>query len=81
MATTITLKNIPNELYDRLRASAESNHRSLNSEVLACLEQVLLPTKLTAAERLNRIRRLHALLGDRHFEPAEIEEAIQQGRP
>ena len=35
---TLTLKNIPSELHARLKASAERNRRSLNSEILARLE-------------------------------------------
>ena len=35
---TLTLKNIPPELHARLKASAERNRRSLNSEILARLE-------------------------------------------
>ena len=38
MPTTLTLKNIPAELHARLKASAERNRRSLNSEILARLE-------------------------------------------
>jgi len=36
---TLTLKNIPDRLHARLRASAERNRRSLNSEILFRLEQ------------------------------------------
>ena len=36
---TLTLKNIPAELHARLKASAERNRRSLNSEILVRLEQ------------------------------------------
>ena len=36
---SITLKNIPNELHRELRKQAQQHHRSLNSEILACLEK------------------------------------------
>ena len=36
--TTLTLKNIPDELHALLKASAEKNRRSLNSEILIRLE-------------------------------------------
>jgi hypothetical protein len=36
--TTLTLKNIPEELHARLKESAEKNRRSLNSEILMRLE-------------------------------------------
>ena len=37
----LTLKNVPTELHARLKASAESNRRSLNGEILARLEAQL----------------------------------------
>ena len=36
---TLTLKNIPENLHAMLKESAENNRRSLNSEILARLEQ------------------------------------------
>ena len=36
---TLTLKNIPDALHARLKASAARNRRSLNSEILVRLEQ------------------------------------------
>jgi plasmid stability protein len=46
-----TLKNIPPELHERLKASAEANRRSLNREILARLEaQVAAPAVDVAAE-------------------------------
>ncbi len=36
---TLTLKNIPDGLHARLKASAQRNRRSLNSEILVRLEQ------------------------------------------
>lgn len=39
--TNLTLKNIPIGLHERLKARAETNHRSLNREILALLEAQL----------------------------------------
>ena len=36
---TMTLKNIPDRLYDRLKHFAKLHHRSLNSEVIFLLER------------------------------------------
>ena len=46
MSTTLTLKNIPEAVYDRLKLAAQMHRRSLNSEAIVCLESVLLPTKV-----------------------------------
>ena len=43
MPTTLTLKNIPDEVYNRLRRAAETNRRSLNSEAIVRLEATLVP--------------------------------------
>jgi plasmid stability protein len=43
---TITLKNIPDELYERLKESAADHRRSLNSEIIFRLEQVLLSARI-----------------------------------
>ena len=38
---TLTVKNIPEELYERLKRSAAEHRRSINSEILVCLERAL----------------------------------------
>lgn len=81
MPTTMTLKNIPDEVYDRLKSSAERNRRSINSEAIVCLEAVLLPGKLTSEEHIARAREIRASLGGRTFAPAEIDRLKRQGRP
>ncbi len=81
MATTLTLKNIPDEIYNRLRLSAATNRRSLNSEAIVCLETVLLPIKLGANERLTRARKLRAELAPLKFRARDIDTLKRQGRP
>ncbi len=80
MATTLTLKNIPEDVYERLRQSAATHHRSLNSEAIVCLESVLLPIRLTAGERLARARALRATLPQRKFRARDIDTFKRQGR-
>lgn len=81
MGTTITLKNIPDAIYDSLKQAAEAHHRSLNSEVIACLERVLLPSKAGPDERLARARLIRESLAGKKFKAADIAKAIAQGRP
>ncbi len=81
MPTTLTLKNIPGEVYERLKLAAEAHRRSLNSEAIVCLEMVLLPTKMVPAERLARARQLRASLGKARFRAREIDALKRQGRP
>ena len=78
----LTVKNIPDELYQKLKGAAQAHRRSLNSEIIYCLETVLTPCKMSAAERLQRARRLRRQIpAGKEVTPAIIEDAIDQGRP
>lgn len=81
MPTTLTLKNIPDAVYQRLKTAAETHRRSLNSEAIVCLEAVLMPTKLAPSERLARARELRAALPQRNYLAAEIDASKREGRP
>jgi plasmid stability protein len=81
MPTTLTLKNIPDEVYSRLKAAAEMHRRSLNNEAIVCFETVLVPGKETPGERLARARALRAGLGTMEFEVSDIDTYKRRGRP
>jgi antitoxin FitA len=81
MPTTLTLKNIPDEVYERLKASAEAHRRSLNSEAIVCLESVLLPRRVDPAERLARARALRASLRKSRYSARDIDALKRAGRP
>ncbi len=82
MPTTLTLKNIPDEVYDRLKLSAEAHRRSMNSEAIVCLEAVLLPSKLAPSERLARARAraLRGGLPKGKFRARDIDALKREGR-
>ena len=79
--TTITLKNIPDEIYSRLKKTAQRNRRSLNSEIIVCLERSLQPTALRVEDVLVTARRLRGRVGGLPLSLEEITEARRQGRP
>jgi plasmid stability protein len=81
MPTSLTLKNIPDAVYERLKAAAEMHRRSLNSEAIVCLESVLLPTKVSPSERLARARELRAALPKGKFLAQDIDAGKREGRP
>lgn len=81
MPATLTLKNIPDDVYDRLKLSARAHRRSMNSEVIVCLESALLPARLSPAERLARARELRGALPQGKFKAGDIEAFKQMGRP
>lgn len=78
---SLTVKNIPDDLYEHLKHAASTHHRSINSELIVCLEKVLLPTRLSAEERLNSARMLRESVNSTLIDTAEINEAKRVGRP
>lgn len=80
MPTTLTLKNIPDDVYERLKASAETHRRSLNSEAIVCLESVLFPGRVPIGERLARARELRATLPKGKFRSKDIDAFKREGR-
>ena len=49
MPTNITLKGIPDDVYERLKVSADVNRRSVNSEVIPLLGALPLLTAASSA--------------------------------
>jgi antitoxin FitA len=82
MPATLTLKNVPDALYELLKAAAALHRRSLNSEAIVCLESVLIPTNIMPNERLTRARALRANFSkDKVFTPEDIDSLKREGRP
>jgi antitoxin FitA len=77
----LTIKNIPEDLYEQLKLKAELHRRSINSEVLVYLEQALRPNKILPTERLSRIEQLRATIKPNQITPQDIDQAINSGRP
>lgn len=80
MPTTLTLKNIADEVYERLKAAAEIHRRGLNSEAIVCLESVLFPGRVPVSERLARARALRAALPKAKFRAKDIDAYKREGR-
>ncbi len=80
MPTTLTLKSIPDEVYERLKMVAARHRRSLNSEAIVCLETVLLPGKMPPTERLARAQALRASMPQGKFLVSDLDEFKSEGR-
>lgn len=76
----ITVKNIPDELYRRLKQQAEANHRSLNSEIIQCIEQAVLSRPIEAGTFLARAQALRELTSNYLASDDELEDAKRSGR-
>lgn len=55
---SLTLRDIPEDLYRRLKERAATRHRSMNGEVLTILERALASGRLPAEPILERAREL-----------------------
>lgn len=78
---TLTVKNIPDDIYERLKKVAEQHRRSLNSELIHCLEKVLMPEKMSTSERIRAARAVRPKLDTSAVSHEEIMDAIDQSRP
>lgn len=77
---SLTIKNIPDNLYEHLKQAASVHHRSINSELIVCLEKVLLPTKTTTKDLKASAQQLRSRVGSSPFTAEDIDLAKQEGR-
>lgn len=78
--TALTIKNLPDDLYDQLKASARIHHRSINSELIHCLETTLKPRKVDPHEVLAAARTLRAQVRAQSISAGDINAAKRDGR-
>ena len=77
---TVTVKNIPADLYDGLKQLAAANRRSINSEVIACIEQAVQGRKLDPDTLLVNARALREKTSDYKISDEEFNQAKSAGR-
>jgi plasmid stability protein len=59
MPLNLSIKNVPDELVERLRRRAAASHRSMQGELMAMLEEALTERgPLTPKEVLERVREM-----------------------
>lgn len=68
---SILIKDIPADLHERLRQAAQRDHRSLNKEVIALLEDALKPRSVVLPPPIQ---------GAFPLTPEWLEQAISEGR-
>ena len=77
----LTIKNIPDDLYIRLKEAAQAHHRSMNSEILYCVERTLVPHKIDVSEHISVARKLREKTADHPLTDYELNVAKNEGRP
>lgn len=78
---TMTIKNIPDELYARLKERAAANRRSVNSQAIVCLETALGDVRPSATARLARIDALRRRVALPALDEDLLRAAKDSGRP
>ena len=75
MPVNLSIKNAPDDLVAALKARAERNHRSMQGEMMAILEEaVRAPKRLTPDEVLVKVRELGLKM------PSESAEIVRKMR-
>ena len=78
---TMTLKNIPEPLYERLKQVAAMHRRSLNSEILYCREESLAPRQYDVSDLIEKARMVREKTAHYQLDTEELDRARNTGRP
>jgi plasmid stability protein len=78
---TITVKNIPADLYERLKESARAHRRSINSEIIVCIERAVGTHKIDVEAEIARARELREMTGDYFLTDDDLKRFKSEGRP
>jgi plasmid stability protein len=81
MMATITVKNIPDDLYQQLKAAAHANRRSVNSEIIVSIEKAVGAHPVDPEAMLATARQLRRLTAGAPITDAEFNQAKAVGRP
>ena len=77
---TLTIKNVPDELYVALKHKATLHRRSINSEAIVSLERVLHARKLEVSAMLREARRLRERASDIFLTDKDLSADKAKGR-
>ena len=78
---TLTIKNLPDEIYAALGRKAKRNRRSINGEAIILLEKTLSLEKDDAEVTIEEIRKLRSKHPDLWLTDEDLEFAKNEGRP
>jgi plasmid stability protein len=77
---TVTVKNIPDNLYDKLKKTASYNHRSINSEIIFCIENTVKSRKINADDFLNQLNNFYKNIDIPPLTDEKLREYKEDGR-
>jgi len=78
----ITIREIPDVLYQDIKKMAEEERRSINNQIIYSLSQYMKNEKSTE-QRLAEIRKLRQAINVKEFQPTQeqLKEMVEEGRP
>jgi plasmid stability protein len=77
---TFTLKGIPDDLYERLKQRAAKHRRSINGEMLVCLEEALRGKRVDPADMLAKIDTVRERVSIQPYTQAALDAAKSRSR-
>jgi plasmid stability protein len=78
---TITVKNIPEEIYEKIKLQAKSNRQSVNSEIISIFEHAVQKrTPMDVQEILERARKIRELTAHYTITNEEIDRWKKEGQ-
>ena len=78
---TLTIKNVPEKLHQRLKESAALHRRSINNETISCLEKVLVATRVDPKEFLAEVDAMRKRMPHAYLTEKFLRAAKNEGRP
>lgn len=75
----IIVKSIPEDIHKSLKNMAKRNHRSLNNEIIYCLEKYTKIVKINSVSLMKKARDTRSKIKHK-FSDKEIQNAKSQGR-
>ncbi len=77
---TITVKNVPDDIYEDLKNSASIHRRSINSEVIFCIEKAVRSHRLDPNELFIRVEAIRNKIDVPPLTDAVLRQARGDGR-
>jgi plasmid stability protein len=77
---TLTIKNIPLDVYERLKRRAIVNRRSINQEVIAVIERALETPPIDVDSTVKRTQKIRELTAQYRLRDEELEQWKNEGR-
>ena len=68
----ITIKNIPEDLYEKIKRNANANRRSLNQEIIVCIEKSVMGEEVAPEQLINNARRLRKKTASHYLKNEEL---------